>query len=115
MEEPTTPRKVIFYYADDSVREPFMKWLDDLRDSKGRRCIVMRIRKLEQGIYGDYKLLGEGVVELRIFRSPGYRIYFGEHENKVVILLGSDKDNQQESIKRAKIYWKDYKNREKLL
>jgi len=73
------------------------------------------MQKLKQGIYGDYKLLGEGVSELRIFFGPGYRVYLGEYKHKIVILLGGDKDSQKNDIQRAKDYWKEYKNREKLL
>ena len=109
------PREVIVYRVDDSDREPFTKWLNGLRDSKGRRCILRCMHRLKQGIYGDHKSLGEGVSELRIFFGPGYRVYLGEHENKIVVLLGGDKDSQKNDIQRAKDYWEEYKNREKLL
>ena len=75
---------------------------------------MRRLHELKQGIYRDHKPLGDGVIELRIFFGPGYRVYLGEHGNKVVILLGGDKDSQQNDIQRAKDYWKEYKNREKL-
>ena len=114
MTDTATPREVIFYRVDGNDREPFTNWLNDLRDSKGRRCILRCMHRLKQGIYGDHKSLGEGLSELRIFFGPGYRVYLGEHGNKVVILLGGDKDSQQNDIQRAKDYWKEYRKHERL-
>jgi putative addiction module killer protein len=109
-----SPREVITY-VDRNDNEPFTKWLNNLRDAVGRRHILRRMQKLKQGIYGDHKLLGQGLCELRIFFGPGYRVYTGEHGNKIVILLGGDKDSQQSDIQRARDYWQEYKNHEKLL
>ena len=106
------PREVIFYSVEDKAKEPFSEWLNGLRDAKARRHILIRIRKLEQGVYGDHEGLGGGVIELRIFLRPGYRVYFGEHGNRTVILLGGSKDRQQDDIEKARKYWKEYKERE---
>ena len=75
---------------------------------------MRRMHRLKQGMYGDCEPLGEGVSELRIFFRPGYRVYIGEHRNKIVVLLGCDKGSQKKDIQQAKDYWKDYKNREQL-
>nr|WP_310424351.1 type II toxin-antitoxin system RelE/ParE family toxin [Chamaesiphon sp. VAR_48_metabat_135_sub] len=49
--------------------------------------------------------VGEGISELRMFFGPGYRVYFGESGNDIVILLrGGDKDSQDKDIQQAKIY-----------
>jgi len=78
---------------------------------KGRRAILKRIGRLEHGLYGDCEPVGEGVLELRLFLGPGYRIYFGEDAGHIVILLcGGDRDTQTRDIKDAKEYWKEYKN-----
>lgn len=46
-----------------------------------------------------------------MFFGPGYRVYFGEDADHIVVLLcGGDKDSQSRNIKNAKKYWKDYKN-----
>ncbi|WP_136872086.1 type II toxin-antitoxin system RelE/ParE family toxin [Desulforhopalus sp. IMCC35007] len=59
--------------------------------------------------------VGEGVSELRMFFGAGYRVYFGEDaENIVVLLCGGDKGSQAQDIKKAKAYWREYLNNEKL-
>lgn len=113
MADVAIPKEIIFY-VDRNGREPFTEWFNCLRDPRGRRCILRCMHKLKQGLYGDHKHLKEGVIELRIFSGPGYRVYFGEYGNKIVILLGGDKDSQKNDIQQAKDYWKEYRNHEKL-
>ncbi|MEZ4663978.1 MAG: type II toxin-antitoxin system RelE/ParE family toxin [Caldilineaceae bacterium] len=108
MSETSTPKQVIFY-ADASGREPFVVWLSNLRDKGGRKRILARLRRLEQGNLGDWKSVGDGVKELRLFFGPGYRVYFAEDgDTIVVLLLGGDKSSQVNDIERAKAYWKEY-------
>lgn len=102
------PKQVIVY-ADASGREPFTDWINELRDIMGRKRILARIARLEQGNRGDCEPVGEGISELRMFFGPGYRVYFGEDEKNIVVLLcGGDKGSQQQDIRRAKAYWKEY-------
>ncbi len=90
---------------------PFNDWLIKLKDREARAMIRARINRLRLGLFGDCKSVGDGVFELRIFYGPGYRIYFGQHNNVAVILLcGGDKQTQNKDIKIAKHYWKDYKD-----
>nr|WP_305791014.1 hypothetical protein [Desulforhopalus sp. IMCC35007] len=50
-----------------------------------------------------------------MFFGAGYRVYFGEDaENIVVLLCGGDKGSQAQDIKKAKAYWREYLNNEKL-
>ena len=103
--------KTVLTYQDANGNVPFTDWLNNLRDQKGRRAILKRIDRLEQGLYGDCEPVGEGVSELRIFFGPGYRVYFGEDVGHIVMLLiGGDKDTQTRDIKTAKEYWKEYKS-----
>ena len=103
------PKRVIIY-QDQYGKEPFTDWLNSLRDEKGRRAVLKRVGRLEQGLYGDCKPVGEGLSELRIFIGSGYRVYFGEDEGHIVMLLcGGDKGSQSRDIKAAKAYWKEYK------
>jgi len=108
MDGPIMPKTVIAY-IDKGGKEPFTKWLDSLKDANSRRRILARLRRIEQGNYGDCKYLQNGIFELRLFFGPGYRVYFGEDGNKLVVLLcGGDKSNQEKDIQTAVMYWKEY-------
>lgn len=82
--------------------EVFSKWLRELRDRQVRARIQTRIDRLQLGLAGDVKPVGEGVSELRIDYGPGYRIYFSQRGRELVILLaGGDKRTQDSDIKTA--------------
>ncbi|MBF0491331.1 MAG: type II toxin-antitoxin system RelE/ParE family toxin [Deltaproteobacteria bacterium] len=82
--------------------ETFTKWLDGLRDIRGRARVQVRIERLAAGNAGDVKAVGKGVSELRIDYGPGYRVYFTKRGNETVILLaGGDKKTQAADIKNA--------------
>lgn len=102
--------KTIIAYVDEYGNEPYTQWLSGLKDRKAQERIKIRIRRLESGLYGDCESVGEGVMELRMFFGSGYRVYFGEDEGNIIILLcGGDKGSQSRDIKIAKAYWKEYK------
>jgi putative addiction module killer protein len=83
--------------------DTFRSWLRALKDANAVARIAARIRRLELGNLGDVKPVGEGVSELRIDYGPGYRIYFIQQGNTVVILLcGGDKRTQNKNIRTAK-------------
>jgi putative addiction module killer protein len=80
----------------------FARWLDDLRDLRGRARIQARIERLAIGNPGDVEPVGEGVSELRINFGPGYRVYFRKRRQELIILLaGGDKSTQARDIKTA--------------
>ncbi len=107
-----TPRK-IFYYASSSGRIPLYEWMKKL-DPVAKDCVYDRIEKIKIGYFGDYKNLGEGVFEIRIHLASGYRIYYGIDGREVVLLLcAGDKASQKNDIKKAKLFWEDYKNAKK--
>lgn len=82
--------------------EVYAKWFDGLRDRAVQARIDARIRRLSLGNPGDVKPAGKGVSELRIDYGPGYRVYFVQRGNTVVILLaGGDKRTQDRDIKAA--------------
>ena len=73
------------------------------RDDTARAAIAARISRLADGIAGDTKPVGEGVMEMRIHYGPGYRVYFVRRGSEIVILLcGGDKASQDRDIEMAK-------------
>ena len=73
-----------------------------LKDSNAVARIVARIRRTEQGNFGDTRSVGAGVTELRVDYGPDYRIYYVNCGAEIVILLcGGDKRTQQMDIRRA--------------
>ena len=71
-------------------------------DRQARARINARIRRLCLGNPGDVKPVGEGVSELRIDYGPGYRVYFVQRGQTLVVLLaGGDKHTQDRDIKTA--------------
>jgi putative addiction module killer protein len=104
----------IAYYIDATGRCPFLSWRDSLDDKPTAAMIVQRLVKLEAGNLGDCKRLvgGEGIWELRIHSGPGFRIYFGREDKKVILLLcGGIKRTQGSDIKKARKCWLDYQER----
>lgn len=82
--------------------ERYARWFASLRDRQARARIDARIRRLSMGNAGDTQPVGEGVSELRIHYGPGYRVYFVQRGEKLVILLaGGDKRTQERDIKLA--------------
>ena len=83
--------------------EVYFNWFNSLRDRQARARINARIRRLSLGNPGDVKPVGEGVSELRIDYGPGYRVYFVQRQQTIVILLaGGDKHTQDQDIKTAR-------------
>lgn len=101
------PRILRYYRTADEV-EPFKRWIRKLKDAKGRAIIQVRLDRVEEGLLGDCGSVGDGVLELKIDFGPGYRVYFGEDDDLIVLLWGGDKDSQGPDIRRAKEYWRDY-------
>lgn len=83
--------------------QQFNTWFSKLKDKQVKAKINVRLRRLEQGHYGDYKIVGDNISELRFFFGAGYRIYFTERNGEVIILLcAGDKSSQTADIKKAK-------------
>jgi putative addiction module killer protein len=50
------------------------------------------------------------VFEYKIDFGPGYRVYFGQDKNVLIILLtGGTKKTQRKDIEKAKTFWQEYK------
>ena len=89
----------------------FEKWMKALKDIKGKISIARRIERMSHGNFGDVKSVGDGVTELRIRVGPGYRVYFSEFDNKLIVLLvGGDKSTQSKDINKAKALLEELKD-----
>ncbi len=73
-----------------------------MRDRQAQARIDVRIHRLALGNPGDVKPVGQGVSELRIDYGPGYRVYFTQRGELLVILLaGGTKYSQERDIRAA--------------
>lgn len=71
----------------------------------------MRIDRLALGNPGDVRSVGGGVSELKIDYGPGYRVYFAQRGQTLVLLLcGGDKSTQSADIDRAKRIATEWRN-----
>jgi len=81
--------------------------------NKAKAKIAIRLDRLRAGNFGDSKSVGDGVLELRLDYGPGYRIYLGQdNETLVILLCGGDKSSQIKDITKAKDYWTDYRSQD---
>lgn len=83
--------------------DTYRKWERKLKDAKAKAIIAARIFRLANGLLGDIAPVGHGISELRIHYGPGYRIYFQQRGDEIVILLcGGNKSSQSRDIEVAK-------------
>lgn len=81
----------------------FTRWLRKLSDRAAATRIAMRVRRMQMGLFGNVRDIGEGVFELKVDCGPGYRVYgTRKHDAIVVLLCGGDKGSQKRDVKRAK-------------
>lgn len=80
----------------------FDHWLKKLRDRRALHAILVRILRSENGNFGDIKLIGNSIYEMRIFIGKGYRVYFSiKNQNIIILLIGGHKGTQQKDIEKA--------------
>jgi putative addiction module killer protein len=97
--------------VDIRTTDIFDKWLKNLADTVGKFKIDARIRRLEEGVFGDVKHVGGGVFEMRVHHGPGYRVYYTRVGNQIIVLLcGGDKSTQRADIAKAKTMAKELDN-----
>ncbi len=104
----TTERKIIKIYQKDNGESPFIDWLESL-DITIKHRIQSRLARVAIGNLGEYKLLGDNIHELKFKFGSGYRIYYSELDDVILLLLcAGDKKTQSKDIKMAKDYLRDY-------
>ena len=87
----------------------FSRWLTGLKDYRAKAAIVLRLKQISVGQWGDVKSVGGGVSELRWHIGPGYRVYFTRKGDHIVLLLaGGDKSSQARDIAKAKALVKEH-------
>ena len=80
----------------------FMSWESKLKDKRARAAIAARIFRLANGLPGDVRPVGYGINEMRIHYGPGYRVYFIQEEQRIIVLLcGGSKGSQRRDIEAA--------------
>ena len=103
---------LVEYLAEDG-RSPFAHWFEGL-DGRAAARVSTNLYRLEAGNWSNVKSVGSGVFEQRIDFGPGYRIYFGQDGDVLIVLLGGgSKKGQQRDIKHAQDRWAEYKRRKR--
>lgn len=83
--------------------DEFDQWLRGLRDVSTRARLLKRLKKVEMGLLGDMKPVGDGVFELREDFGPGWRMYYTQRGPVLILMLGGgNKSTQDADIEAAK-------------
>ena len=95
-------------YIDARGRNLFRAWMAGLDRSVQQR-VQARVRRMSLGNFGKDRHLGSGLHEAKLDLGPGYRIYYGIYEGKLILLLcGGDKSSQRKDITAAHAFWRAY-------
>ena len=89
---PVVVARVVWMYEAPNTSCPLEEWFFSISDKLTRAKIHARVLRLETGNLGDYKSVGEGVLEGKDKFGPGM---------------------QTKDIETAKERWKDYEKRKK--
>ena len=82
--------------------EVYRDWINSLRDRVGRARIQVRVDRLVHGNPGKHRVLTDGVCELKVDYGPGYRVYYTQRGDVMIVLLaGGDKSTQSQDIQTA--------------
>ncbi len=101
--------KKIIYFVTENGSSPFEDWFNKL-DKLVRVIVIRTIQRVAKGgAKKSIKALKDGVFEMKVPHGPGYRVYFAEDGDDIIILLvGGDKKTQSRDIDKAKEYWRNY-------
>ena len=85
------------------VTDEFTAWFEDLKDARAVHAITARLIRFSKGLMGDVRPVGEGVSEARVHYGAGFRVYFVQRGDVlIVVLCGGDKRTQDRDIEKAK-------------
>ena len=80
----------------------FSDWLRAIKDRQTQVRLMKRLRKAQLGNLGDVKKVGSGVWEMREFFGPGWRMYYIQRGDLLIVMLGGgDKSTQTADIAKA--------------
>jgi len=80
----------------------FDAWLDGLKDRTTRLRLSRRLDKAQRGNLGDIKPVAEGMFEMREHFGPGWRMYYIQRDNVLLMMLGGGyKSTQAKDITKA--------------
>ena len=83
-------------YESGDGSHPFSKWFISLKVQAALK-VRTAVARMESGNFSSAKSVGQGVREYKLDFGPGYRIYFGQDGDKLVILLGGGTKKTAES------------------
>ena len=102
--------KRVVKIAQIGEKAPFIEWMDSL-DNVTRIRIQSRLTRLLENNFGDHKKIDNEISELRLRFGAGYRIYYTEIDNIIVLLInGGDKSTQSKDINKAKSILQEWRN-----
>ena len=91
-------------------KTPFIDWLESL-DKVTKSRVQSRLTRLLENNFGDHKKIDSEISELRLKFGSGYRIYYTEIDDVIVLLInGGDKSTQSKDIQKAKDILQDWRN-----
>ena len=99
--------KIAKLYND---KTPFIDWIESL-DKVTKSRVQSRLTRLLENNFGDHKKIDNEISELRLKFGSGYRIYYTEIDNVIVLLInGGDKSTQSKDIQKAKDILQEWRN-----
>lgn len=110
--KPTSHNMQIEYYLTDDEVDVFGNWFANLRDKQAKAAISSRLDRIRNGNLGQVRPLRKGVWEIKVDVGAGYRVYYAQSGDTIVLLLcGGDKRSQSADIARAVSYWENFQQR----
>lgn len=91
-------------------KAPFAEWMNSL-DKVTKSRVQSRLTRLLENNFGDCKKMDSELSELRLKFGSGYRIYYTEIDNIIVLIInGGDKSTQAKDIAKAKNILQEWRN-----
>ena len=73
----------------------FDNWILGIKDYATQLKLLRRLERIQFGLFGDHRGVGEDVIELREFFGPGWRMYFIKQDELLIVMLGGGNESSQ--------------------